>query len=160
MAAWVKDDIDAGKALSSAPLPAWVFDGRTGVHTPEGSWSPSASAYMPRRNLPVYQRQHFPENVLGSGAVAPLKSGTEVFKNAEVRAWTLDGEVLIASITAKLHLISPTVAEGLMTALELAEGGYKGLVIWSPDEMFSAGANLEALMPIFMKSGDQITRPL
>jgi 3-hydroxyacyl-CoA dehydrogenase len=26
-------------------------------------------------------------------------------------------------------------------------------VIWSPDDVFSAGANLEALMPIFMKSG-------
>ena len=30
VADWVKDDIDAGKALSKAPLPAWVFDGRTG----------------------------------------------------------------------------------------------------------------------------------
>ena len=39
VAEWVKADIDAGKALSSAPLPAWVFDGRTGVHAPEGSWS-------------------------------------------------------------------------------------------------------------------------
>jgi len=26
-------------------------------------------------------------------------------------------------------------------------------VIWSPDDVFSAGANLEALMPVFMKSG-------
>ena len=26
-------------------------------------------------------------------------------------------------------------------------------MIWSPDDVFSAGANLEALMPIFMKSG-------
>ena len=27
VAQWVKEDIDAGKALSKAPLPAWVFDG-------------------------------------------------------------------------------------------------------------------------------------
>ncbi len=27
-AGWVQEDIDAGKALSQAPLPAWVFDGR------------------------------------------------------------------------------------------------------------------------------------
>lgn len=153
VAEWVKDDIDAGKALSKAPLPAWVFDGRDGVHTPEGSWSPAQGKYIPRPSLAVYQRQHFPENVAGSGAVAPLSAGTEVFKNEEVRVWTLDGEVLIASITAKLHLISPTVAEGLQTALEKAEAGYKGLVIWSPDDVFSAGANLEALMPVFMKSG-------
>jgi 3-hydroxyacyl-CoA dehydrogenase len=153
VAQWVKEDIDAGKALSKAPLPDWVFDGRTGVHTPEGSWSPSRKAYIPRSTLPVYQRQHFPENVLGSGATPALKAGTEIFKNDEVRVWTLDGEVLIASITAKLHLISPTVAEGLLAALEKAEAGYKGLVIWSPDDVFSAGANLEALMPVFMKSG-------
>ncbi|MGD9832768.1 MAG: 3-hydroxyacyl-CoA dehydrogenase/enoyl-CoA hydratase family protein [Piscinibacter sp.] len=153
VAEWVKADIDAGKALSKAPLPAWVFDGREGVHTAEGSWSPAQGKYIPRPSLAVHQRQHFPENVAGSGAVAPLAAGTEAFKNEEVRVWTLDGEVLIASITAKLHLISPTVAEGLQTALEKAEAGYKGLVIWSPDDVFSAGANLEALMPVFMKSG-------
>jgi 3-hydroxyacyl-CoA dehydrogenase len=45
------------------------------------------------------------------------------------------------------------VGEGLMKALEIAEAGYAGLVIWSPDDVFSAGANLEALMPVFMKSG-------
>ncbi len=153
VAGWVKADIDAGKALSSAPLPAWVFDGRTGVHTPEGSWSPSRKAYVARSSLPVYQRQHFPESVNGAGAVSPLKSGTELFKNDEIRVWSLDGEVVIASITAKLHLISPTVAEGLQKALDLAEHNGMGLVVWSPDDVFSAGANLEALMPVFMKSG-------
>lgn len=153
VAEWVKADIDAGKALSRAPLPAWVFDGRDGVHTAEGSWSPTKNAYVPRSKLPVYERQHFPEDVAGAGATEALKAGTEVFRNEEVRVWTLDGEVLIASITAKLHLISPTVTEGLVKAVELAESKYKGLVIWSPDDVFSAGANLEALMPVFMKSG-------
>ncbi|MGA0609394.1 3-hydroxyacyl-CoA dehydrogenase/enoyl-CoA hydratase family protein [Caldimonas sp. KR1-144] len=153
VAAWVKEDIDAGKALSKAPLPAWVFDGRTGVHTPEGSWSPAKKAYVPASKLPVYARQLFPETVLGSGATDALKSGTELFKNEEVRVWTLDGEVVIASITAKLHLISPAVTEGLLKAVEIAEGGYQGLVIWSPDDVFSAGANLESLMPVFMKLG-------
>jgi 3-hydroxyacyl-CoA dehydrogenase len=157
VAQWVKEDIDAGKALSGAPLPAWVFEGPVaegqGVHRVEGSWSAAQSRFVPISTLPVYQRQHFRESVLGAGAAAPLKSGTEEFKNDEIRVWTLDGEVLIASITAKLHLISPLVSEGLLKAVEIAESKYKGLVIWSPDEMFSAGANLEALMPIFMKSG-------
>jgi 3-hydroxyacyl-CoA dehydrogenase len=45
------------------------------------------------------------------------------------------------------------VTEGLLKAVEIAEAKYKGLVIWSPDDVFSAGANLEALMPVFMKSG-------
>ncbi|NDY93565.1 3-hydroxyacyl-CoA dehydrogenase NAD-binding domain-containing protein [Ideonella livida] len=163
VAEWVKADIDAGKALCAAPLPAWVFEGPVaeagGVHTPAGSWSAAQSTFVPRSNLPVYARQHFPESVLGSGAVDPLKSGTELFKNDEVRVWTLDGEVVIASITAKLHLISPTVTEGLLKALDIAEAGYQGLVIWSPDDVFSAGANLEALMPVFMKHGGKGIAP-
>jgi len=157
VAQWVKEDIDAGKALSKAPLPSWVFDGPVaqagGVHTKDGSWSVKQSRFIAPSNLAVYERQPFRESVIGSGAVEALKSGTEEFKNEEVRVWTLDGEVLIASITAKLHLISPTVTEGLLKAIEIAEAKYKGLVIWSPDDVFSAGANLEALMPVFMKSG-------
>ena len=157
VAEWVKADIDAGKALSKAPLPNWVFDGRTGVHTAEGSWSPARKAYVPRSSLAVYQRQHFPESV--GAAANPLQSGTEVFKNEDIRVWTLDGQVLIASITCKLHLISPAVIEGLLKAVELAEAGYDGLVIWSPDDVFSAGANLESLMPVFMKHGSKGIKP-
>jgi len=153
VAEWVKADIDAGKALCDAPLPAWVFDGRTGVHTPEGSWSAAQGRYLPRSALPVYARQHFPESLGGEGAVSPLASGTEVYKNDEIRLWTLDGQVLIASITSKMHLIGPGVIEGLLKAVELAEQQYDGLVIWSPDEPFSAGANLEAMLPTFMKMG-------
>ena len=157
VALWVKEDIDAGKALSTAALPAWVFDGPVaegqGVHRLEGSWSPSQARFVAPSTLPVYERQHFRESVLGSGAAAALKSGAEVFKNDDVRVWTLDDEVLIASITTKLHLISQGVMEGLIAAVEIAESRYKGLVIWSPDDVFSAGANLESMMPIFMKSG-------
>jgi len=162
VATWVKEDIDAGKALSKAPLPTWVFDGpvpQKGVHTPEGSWSPAKKAYVPRSKLPVYQRQFFPETMAGAGAADPLKSGTELFKNEEIRVWTLDGEVVIASITAKLHLISPAVIEGLLKAVDIAEAGYQGLVIWSPDDVFSAGANLESLMPVFMKMGSKGIKP-
>jgi len=153
VAEWVKADIDAGKALCNAPLPAWVFDGRTGVHTPEGSWSAAEGRLIPRSTLPVYQRQHFPEKLGGEGALAAITSGTEVFKNDEMRLWTLDGQVLIASITSKMHLIGPGVIEGLLKGVELAEASYDGLVIWSPDEPFSAGANLEAMLPTFMKLG-------
>ena len=157
IARWVQDDIDAGKALSRAPLPAWVFDGpvaqHQGVHTPQGSWSPARATFVPVSTLAVYQRQPFRESVVGSGAPLPLASGTEAFRSDDIRAWTLDGEVLIASITTKLHLIGPGVIEGLERALDLAQAQYKGLVLWSPDDVFSAGANLESMMPLFMKSG-------
>jgi 3-hydroxyacyl-CoA dehydrogenase len=163
VAEWIAADIADGKTLSSAPLPAWVTEGPVaeagGVHTPQGSWSAAEGRFKPRSALPVYERQAFPEALLGSGAADPLKSGTELFKNDEVRVWTRDGEVVIASITAKLHLISPAVTEGLLKAVEIAEDAYKGLVIWSPDDVFSAGANLESLMPVFMKMGSKGIAP-
>jgi len=163
VAEWIAADIADGKTLASAPLPAWVTQGPVaeagGVHTPQGSWSAAEGKFKPRSALPVYARQAFPESLLGSGAADPLKSGTELFRNDEVRVWTLDGEVAIASITAKLHLISPAVTEGLLKAVEIAEADYKGLVIWSPDDVFSAGANLEALMPVFMKMGSKGIAP-
>jgi 3-hydroxyacyl-CoA dehydrogenase len=156
VAQWVREDIEAGKALSEAPLPAWVFEGpvaeRGGVHVPEGSWSAAQGRFVPKRELPVYERQLFPETVAGLGRDA-LQCGTELFKSPELRVWTLDGEILIASITSKLHLISPEVTAGLTQAVALAEEQFKGMVIWSPDEMFSAGANLESLMPVFMAQG-------
>ncbi|MGN6827913.1 3-hydroxyacyl-CoA dehydrogenase/enoyl-CoA hydratase family protein [Paucibacter sp. M5-1] len=157
VAEWISADIAEGKTLSSAPLPAWVTEGPVaengGVHSANGSWSAAEGKFKAKPKLPVYERQAFPESLVGEGAAEPLKAGTEEFKNEEIRVWSLDGEVLIASITAKLHLISPTVTEGLLKAVEIAEAKYKGLVIWSPDDVFSAGANLEALMPVFMKSG-------
>ena len=162
MAQWVREDIEAGKALSSAPLPAWVFEGPVaqngGVHTAEGSWSAAQGRYVAPARLPVHERQRFPESLAGLGADA-LKSGTEEFRNEELRAWSPDGEVLVASITAKLHLISPAVTQGLLQALEIAEQKYQGLVIWSPDDVFSAGANLESLMPVFMKMGSKGIAP-
>ena len=157
VAQWVKEDIDAGKALCSAPLPSWVFEGPVanngGVHRAEGSRSAAHARWVAPSTLPVYERQAFPERVFGGGGVDPLQAGTEEFRNDEIRVWSLDGEVLVASITAKLHLISPAVTEGLLRAVEIAEARYKGLVIWSPDDVFSAGANLESLLPVFMKLG-------
>ena len=153
VAEWVKADIDAGKALCNAPLPAWVFDGRTGVHSPEGSWSAAQGRYLPRPALAVYARQPFPEKLSGEGGVAAASAGTELFKNDECRVWTLDGQVLVLTLTGKMHTIGPGTIDGLLKAIELAEAGYDGLVIWSPDEPFSAGANLEAMLPTFMKLG-------
>ena len=157
VAAMVQEDIDAGRALCSAPLPAWVFSGPVadagGVHTAEGSWSASAGRFIPRRSLPVYARQHFREDVRGSGAPTAEGTGRTLHEDDAIRLWTLDDAVLIASIKTKMHAISPDVVEGLVQALDLAEKDFEGLVIWSPDEMFSAGADLQAMLPAFMVAG-------
>ena len=153
VAQWVQEDIDAGKALSSAPLPAWVFDGRDGVHGSLGSWSPAQGGYLPLRDLPVYQRQFFRENVLGAAAPDAKSAGTTMHEDESIRLWTLDDAVLVASIRTKVHAIGPGVIEGLLRGLALAEERFDGLVIWSPDEPFSYGADLQAMLPTFMKGG-------
>jgi 3-hydroxyacyl-CoA dehydrogenase len=157
VAQWIQEDIDAGKALCSAPLPAWVFKGPVaeagGVHTPQGSWSPAAQAFIPRRKLPVYARQHFPEDVQGAQAASPASAGRTLHEDAAMRLWTLDEEVLIASIKTKMHAISPDVAAGLARGVDLAEQSFQGMVIWSEGEMFSAGADLQDMLPAFMMLG-------
>jgi len=158
VATMIQEDIDAGKALSRAPLPEWVFKGPVaeagGVHTAEGSWSASKGQFVPRRQLPVYERQHFPEKLLGETHLPDWrKAGTTVAESDALRTWTLDGKILIASIQSKMHAISPDVMEGLVEAIDTAEREYDGLVIWSGDAPFSVGADLAATMPAFVVAG-------
>jgi 3-hydroxyacyl-CoA dehydrogenase len=157
VAQMVQEDIAAGRALCNTPLPDWVFKGPVaevgGVHTPAGSWNPSTGQFVPVRQLPVYARQHFPESVLGAQALKAEAAGTTLHEDEAIRLWTLDQQVLIASIKTKMHALSPGVIEGLMQGLALAEANYQGMVIWSPDDMFSAGADLQAMLPAFMMVG-------
>lgn len=157
VARMVQEDIDAGKALCKTPLPAWVFKGpvaeRGGVHQPEGSFNPTTGQFEGLRQLPVYSRQHFRDNVLGSAAPHFSTAGTTLHEDRDIRLWTLDDEVLIASFKTKMHTLSPGVLEGLDRALDLAESQYQGLVVWQGDEPFSVGADLQAVMPAFVASG-------
>ncbi|MBF5004000.1 3-hydroxyacyl-CoA dehydrogenase/enoyl-CoA hydratase family protein [Diaphorobacter caeni] len=158
VAKMVQEDIDAGKALTKAPLPKWVFEGPVaeagGVHTAQGSWSASQGKFIPRRELPVYERQIFPEKLLGETNLPDWQTaGTTIAESKALRTWTLDGEVLIASIKNKMHAISPEVMEGLMEAVDVAESDFKAMVIWSGDAPFSVGADLEATMPAFVVGG-------
>ena len=157
VAQWIQEDIAAGKALSDAPLPEWVFKGPVaeagGVHTEQGSWNPTTGRFEPRRVLPVYERQLFPELLRGEAGPRYQTAGTTLHEDKTIRLWTLDGEVLIASLKTKMHTISPEVCEGLMQAADLAEKDFQGLVVWSGDEPFSAGADLESTLPAFMAVG-------
>ena len=161
VARMVQEDIDAGKALCKEPLPEWVFkgpvadsnNGTGGVHTPGGSWNPSTAQFVAPRSLPVYSRQHFPESVLGANATSAATAGKTLHEDDTIRLWTLDDAVIIASIKTKMHAIGAGVIEGLDKAIDMAEQDYQGLVIWSPDEMFSAGADLQSMLPAFMMGG-------
>ena len=149
VAEWIAEDIVAGKAMSSAALPDWVFDGRDGVHGPEGSYSPAKDAKLPRSALPVYKRQRFPDPVLGE-RFAP---GETVFENEGVRAWHDGDGILVISFKTKLHTVSDKVLSGVQDAIAIAERDFRGAVIWQPKEPFSAGADLSGVLGL-LQSGD------
>ncbi len=161
VAEWVQADIDSGEALAKAPLPKWVFDGPAakagGVHTAAGSWSPSRKAFVPRADLPVYGRQLFRAPLAGESGAGAMASGNTLHEDEACRIWHLaDGQaaqVLVFSIKTKVHALGPKVIAGLVKAVDHAESGFRGLVIWSPDEPFSAGADLQAMLPLFMSGG-------
>lgn len=163
VATWVKEDIDAGKALCNVPLPAWVFDGRDGVHTEEGGWSPSGKTNVPRSTLPVYQRQAFRAPVVGESTNDATTAGATVFEDESVRLWHQNDDVLILSLKTKMHVIGPGVIAGLAKAIDEAEKNYKGLVIWATDAAeggaFSAGADLQSMLPLFMSGGVKAIEP-
>jgi 3-hydroxyacyl-CoA dehydrogenase len=163
IAGWIKEDIEAGKAICKAPLPAWVTDGRSGVHTPEGSWSAAGKKYVPRSTLPVYQRQVFRAPVEGAAVVDGRTAGTTVLEDDSVRLWHQNDDVLILSLKTKMHSIGPGVIAGLVKALDEAEKNYKGLVLWSADAAaggaFSVGADLQAMLPLFMSGGVKAIEP-
>jgi 3-hydroxyacyl-CoA dehydrogenase len=161
VAEWVQADIDAGEALCKAPLPGWVLKGPVAdagaVHTPAGSWSPARKAFVPATALPVYGRQIFRAPLAGDGAPTPPKAGVTVHEDDACRIWHWDSgmpsEVLVFSIKSKMHALGPGVLEGLGKAIDVAEARFRGLVVWSPDEPFSVGADLKAMMPVFMSGG-------
>jgi len=143
VAGWIAEDIAAGKAMSSAPLPAWVTDGRAGVHGKDGSWSASAGQYKPRSNHPVYARQLFPDPILGE----KFDQGTTVWENEGVRLWTLgDDGVGIISFKTKMNTVNDFVLDGVQHAIKLAEEKLKAVVIWQTGEPFSAGADLKGAL--------------
>jgi 3-hydroxyacyl-CoA dehydrogenase len=171
VADWIKEDIDAGKAIANVPLPAWVFEGvvadRGGVHQPEGSWAPATKTFQARSTHAIYNRQLFAASVTGANAAEGKTAGDTVFEDESIRLWTLADrgvhDVLIASIKTKMNAIGPGVIAGLLKGLDLAEAQYKGLVIWSPGSLnggaFSAGADLNAMLPLFMSGGAKAIGP-
>ena len=164
VATWVKEDIDAGHAMSSAPLPDWVFDGRDGVHDASGSWSASKKIAVPRSALPVYGRQPFRAVLTGDSEPHGATAGITVHEDAAVRLWHQNDGVLIISFKTKMHVMGPDVIAGLERAVTEAEQHFRALVIWQADAAeggaFSAGADLQAMLPLFMSGGVKAIEPV
>jgi 3-hydroxyacyl-CoA dehydrogenase len=157
VAGWVQRDIESGQALSRTPLPDWVFGSKVkaagGVHGSEGSYAPKQDRFVQRTELPVYQRQRFRTPLVGESLPRAETAGKTVFEDESVRLWTLDDQVLILSLKTKMHVLSAGVTSGIVRAVGEAEQGFAALVVWSPGEPFSAGADLKGMMPVFLSGG-------
>ncbi len=156
VAGWIAADIAAGKAMSDITLPGWASDQvRSGVYTPQGSYSPSPPSplpqageggvqrrervqYQPRSTLPVYRRQLFPDRLLGETA----HYGETVFENDDIRMWHMGDGIAILSFRTKMHTISNEVLDGILRAVDEAEAHFTALILWQVEPPFSAGANL------------------
>lgn len=161
VAGWIREDIAQGATLSDAPLPDWVdapgVIGAGGVYASEGrAWNPASSDFEAPRDLPVYRRH------IGPGPYAAARPRRTVHEDAAIRCWVLEDapDVLIASFRTRMHTLSPDVVRGIMRAADLAESGYRGLVVGHVDDPFSAGADLKALMPIFEQGGPGAVAPI
>jgi len=174
VAGWIAADIAAGKAMSDVPLPGWATDpARSGVHAPQGSFSPVGrdssrladkavglkpdlqsperqDLYQPRSQLPVYQRQLFPDRLLGE----PVHYGETIFETADVRLWHSGDDIAILSFKTKMHTISNEVLDGILRAVDEAEAHCRALILWQTEAPFSAGANLLQVMQGVQESND------
>ena len=140
VAQWIADDIKAGKTMATPPLPAWVSaDGRAGVHSAEGSYSPVANKTVARSALPVYRRQLFPDRLLGEQA----QYGTTIFETDAVRCWHTGDDIAIVSFKSRMHTIGDDVLDGVLQAIDEAERNCAALVVWQTEPPFSVGANLK-----------------
>ena len=149
VAQWIGEDIAAGKAMSSAPLPAWVGQ-VDGVHHAAGSYSPHNGKDEPRSAHPVYARQLFPDALLGE----TFDTGTTRWENDGVRLWSLgDDGVGIVSFKTKMNTVNDAVLEGIQQAIDYAERHLRALVIWQDGEAFSAGADLKGMLG-FVQGGE------
>jgi 3-hydroxyacyl-CoA dehydrogenase len=144
---WIAEDIAAGRALASVPLPPWVGGGKVsaarGVHSPVGAYSPAGDAFEARSTLPVYRRQLFPDPVL----IEAANNGTTIFETDAIRMWHLRDDIGIVSFKSKANTIGDDILDGILRAVDEAERQCAGLVMWQTKEPFSLGANLAAISP-------------
>lgn len=141
VAAWIAEDIAAGKSMSHAPLPAWV-SAVEGVHCKDGSYSASQSTMLPRSANPVYARQRYPDPLLGE-RFAP---GETAYEDDFVRLWHDGDGIGVLSFKSKMNTVGDGVLAGVQRAIDLAEQQFQGLVVWQTKEPFSAGADLSGLL--------------
>ena len=84
--------------------------------------------------------------------LADLPESSIVWKNSQAVVRDIGDGILCVSWSTKMNTIGAEVIQGLNKAIDLAEGGYKGLVVYNDGALFTAGANVGM---IFMMAVEQ-----
>ncbi|QQR87012.1 MAG: enoyl-CoA hydratase/isomerase family protein [Flavobacteriales bacterium] len=146
----VKDEIgklkaESGNALTIAP---WVDEMLAAGHT---------SFYKVEQGQRLYydvaSKSYKPvPRAEGLIVLNELPESSIVWKNSAATVRHLSDGILSVSWTSKMNTIGAEVIQGLNKAIDLAEQGYKGLVVYNDGANFSAGANVGM---IFMMAVEQ-----
>ena len=109
VAEWIAEDIAAGKAMSDAPLPDWVTDGRDGVHARRGFLVAGQGKNLPRSTRPSTSASC---SLIRCSANAPDRA-TTVSKTTACGCGTLGDDIGIVSFKTKMHTVNDAVLDGL-----------------------------------------------
>ena len=138
---FLQDDIDNKHSTAVVALPDWVQTNNA-VYTKEGAYAPESKVYLPRKPLPVYERQLYPEHM----PEEVVNKGFTLFENNSVRVWHTGDEIAILSFKTKLGTIDDELLDGMATSVTVAEKLGRGLILWTDSPQFSAGANLRNIL--------------
>ncbi len=143
----VKKAMEAMKAAGIAVSP-WVADMLAAGHTSFYKTESGKRLFYDAASK-SYKAIPRAEGVL---VLADLPESSIVWKNSQAVVRDLGDGILCVSWTSKMNTIGAEVIQGLNKAIDLAEGGYKGLVVYNDGANFSAGANVGM---IFMMAVEQ-----
>ena len=90
-----------------------------------------------------------PEGII---TLSDLPESCVIWKNKNAVIRDLGDGILSVSWSTKMNTIGAEVIQGLNKAIDIAESGYKGLVVYNDGQNFSAGANVGM---IFMMAVEQ-----
>lgn len=153
VASWLKDDISAGKALSTNTLPNWVDTLDIGVYQNNKEFSFKDKTLISRDSLDVYKRQLFADNIVEHTSTLATQT---LYENDGVKLWQIDdySNIGILSFKSKMCAIGDDVLDGISESINYAEENLDGLVIWQEQDVFSVGANLEEFGIKFAMNGE------
>lgn len=139
---WMRESVRSAiaehKTLAEAKLPAWL-EGIEAFYGDNGAFSPEHGSYRSRSELPVYEKQIFPEKMPGEKS----PQYQTLYENEGVCLWHLQDDVAVVHFKTKANTIGQSVLDGMREAITVAEKRCKGLILYQQDPAnFSSGANL------------------